>query len=71
MNRLLIGSSNVIRTYCAEKFKGYPPYKAIKCTRIEVYKVLMDDIKNEKEVIIAVIENFLCDAGKSIQSPTT
>ena len=71
MNRLLIGSSNVIRTYCAEKFKGYPPYKAIKCTRIEVYKVLMDDIKNEKEVIIAVIENFLCDAVKSIQSPTT
>ena len=66
MIRLLIGSSNVAGTYSPEKFKGYPPYKMAKCTRIEVFKALMDDIKDEKEVIIAVIENFICDAVRAV-----
>ena len=66
MIRLLIGSSNVAGTYRPEKFKGYPPYKMAKCTRIEVFKAMMDDIKDEKEVIIAVIENFICDAVRAV-----
>ena len=71
MNRLLIGSSNVSMTYYPEKFKGYPPFKMIKCTKIEVFKALMEEIKEEKEVIIAVIENFLCDAVRGIQNQTS
>ena len=71
MQRLLIGSSNVARTYHEEKFKGYPPYKMIKCTRVEVFRAVMDDIKDEKEVIIAVIENFLCDSVKNAKATTS
>ena len=67
MNRLLIGSSNVSMTYYPEKFKEYPPFKMVKCTKIEVFKAVMEDIKEEREVIIAVVENFLCDAVKSIR----
>jgi hypothetical protein len=29
-----------------------------------------EEIKDEKEIIIAVIENFLCDAVRGIQTPT-
>jgi hypothetical protein len=68
MNRLLIGSSNVASIYSQEKFREYPPYKMAKCTRIEVFKALMDDIKDEKEIIIAVIENFICDAVRAISA---
>ena len=71
MNRLLIGSSNVSMTYYPEKFKEYPPFKMIKCTKMEVFKAVMDDIREEKEVIIAVVENFLCDAVRSIPIPST
>jgi hypothetical protein len=67
---MIIGSSNVAMTYLPEKFKEYPPYKMCKCTRIEVFKAVMDEIKDEKEVIIAVIENFLCDAVRDRQDPT-
>jgi hypothetical protein len=42
-----------------------------KCTKDEVFKVVMDEISDEKEVIIAVIENFLCDMVRSVQNPTT
>jgi hypothetical protein len=70
MLRLLIGSSNVYRTYEHEKFKGYPSYKMIKCTRIKVFEAAMEKIKDEKEVIIAVIENFICDAVRDTQEPT-
>ena len=70
MLRLLIGSSNVYRTYEHEKFKGYPSYKMIKCTKIKVFEAAMEEIKDEKEVIIAVIENFICDAVRDTQEPT-
>ena len=71
MQRLLIGSSNVANTYRKDKFKGYPPYKLIKCTKVEVFKAVMDEVKAEKEVIIAIIENFLCDSVKNILAPTS
>jgi hypothetical protein len=71
MIRLIIGSSNVAATYKPESFKGYPPYNMAKCTRMEVFKVVMDGVKEEKEVMIAVIENFICDTVRAIptQSP--
>ncbi len=71
MQRLLIGSSNVARNYHEDKFKGYPPYKMIKCTKVEVFRAVMDDIKDEKEVIIAVIENFLCDSVRNTLAITS
>ena len=70
MQRLLIGSSNVYRTYEHEKFKGYPQYRMVKCTKFEAFKAIMDDIREEKEVIIAVIENFLCDSVRDLQEST-
>ena len=70
MARLLIGSSNVAGTYTPERFKEYAPYKMIKCTKMELFRVVVDDIKEEKEVIISVIENFLCDAIRSNQAPS-
>ncbi len=69
MERLLIGSSNVSGIYTPSKFKEYPPYKMIKCTKVELFRVALETIKEEKEVIISVIENFLCDAMRSIQDP--
>lgn len=71
MIRLLIGSSNVAMTYKPEKFKEYPPYKMLKCTRFEVFKVMMEEIKNEKEIIIAVIENFICDAVRNLPNASS
>jgi hypothetical protein len=57
--------------YKQEKFKEYPPYNILKCTRFEVFKVMMDEISDEKEIIIAVIKNFLCDAVKALPNATT
>ena len=71
MIRLIIGSSNVATTYKPESFKVYPAYKMVKCTKMEVFKAVMDDVKEEKEVIIAVIENFICDAVRAIPTQTS
>jgi hypothetical protein len=68
---MIIVSSNVSMTYLPEKLKEYPPYRMFKCTKMEVFKTVMDEIKDEKEVIIAVIENFLCDVVRGIQAPTS
>ena len=71
MARLLIGSSNVAGVYNPSKFKEYAPYKAIKCTKVEMFRVVVEELRDEKEVIISVIENFLCDAVRPVQDPTT
>jgi hypothetical protein len=57
MHCLLIGLSSVYHTYEHLKLKGNPKYKMIKCTKIEVFKSVMEDIKEEKEIIIVVIES--------------
>ena len=57
--------------YKPEKFKEYPPYNMIKCTKIEVFRAVMEEIKEEKEVIIAVIENFICDSVRAIPAQTS
>jgi hypothetical protein len=43
----------------------------IKCTKVELFRVAVETIKDEREVIISVIENFLCDAVRPIQEPTS
>ncbi len=53
------------------KFKEYPPYKMLKCTRFEVFKVMMDEIRNEKEIIIGVVENFLCDVVRDLPNASS
>jgi hypothetical protein len=30
--------------------------------KIEVFKAVMNEVMDEKEVLIGVIENFICDA---------
>jgi hypothetical protein len=39
----------------------------VNCTAIEVFKVKMDELeKVDKEIVISVVENFICDAVKGI-----
>ena len=67
MSRLLIGSSNVYRFYVDGKFASYKPYNMVKCTKIEIYKAKMDALEVfDKEIIISVIENFICDAVRDV-----
>ena len=70
MQRLIIGSSIVYRTYEAEDFKEYEKYRMINCTSKEVFKAAMDGIEGGKgEVIVSVIENLLCAAVKDTTDP--
>jgi hypothetical protein len=67
MARLLIGSSNVYRFYEAGKFKSYNPYTMMNCTRLEVFKAKMDALEvDDKEIVIYVIKNFICDAVREV-----
>ena len=67
MSRILIGSSNVSRFYEAGRFTAYNPYILFKCTNIETYKVKMDALEVEdKQIVISVIENFICDAVRDV-----
>ncbi len=63
MERILIGSSNINRFYKPEAFKDHKPYIMVKSTKFEHFKVKMDSLeKGKKQVVVSVIENFLCDA---------
>ena len=63
MERILIGSSNINRFYKPEAFKDHKPYIMVKSTKFEHFKVKMDGLeKGKKQVVVLVIENFLCDA---------
>ncbi len=60
---LFISSSNVYRTYKHNDFSEYQDYKLVKCTSSESFTVALDNIWMGKgEVIVKVIENFLCKA---------
>ena len=62
MKSIIIGSSNIERFY---KHLDDEKERIIvkKCTRIETFKVLMDDLEtDDTQVIMSVIENFLCDS---------
>ena len=70
MWRQLIGSSNVYRVYKHESFKDYPAYEMVNCTKKEVFKAALDNLnEGNGEVIISVLENFLCDEVKGITDP--
>ena len=71
MWRQLIGSSNVYRVYEHDSFKDYPEYEMVKCTKKEVFKTALDNLKEGGgEIIISVLENFLCDEVKGITDPS-
>ena len=62
VSRYLIGSSNINRYYKVEKFPNFAPCVMQKCCNIETFKVLMEELdEDENEVMISVIENFICD----------
>jgi hypothetical protein len=45
----------------------YLNFKMVNCTSCEVFAVALDGIEEEKgNIILSVIENLLCDAGKTI-----
>ena len=70
MWRKLIGSSNVYRVYSHDLFKDYPKFEMVKCTKKEIFKTALDNIGDGKgEVVISVIENFICDAVNGITDP--
>ncbi len=70
MSRILIGSSNIYRFHKLITIKDYKPYTMVPCTNQEVWNVKVDEIVMEKgEVIVAVIENLICDAVAGVTDP--
>ena len=70
MWKQIIGSSNVYRSYKHEAFPDYPKYEVVNCTNKEVFVAALDNIKTGKgELIISVLENFLCDVVKGLSNP--
>ena len=66
--RVLVGSSNIYKFYLPARFPDYPTYEMKNCTRIDVFKVLMQSLeKDNKLILISVIENFLADAARKGQ----
>jgi hypothetical protein len=67
--RILIGSSNVANFYLKADFDEYPEYQMTKCTRFNSFKIQMKNLEKEnKLVVISVIENFLADAAKQSEA---
>ena len=67
---VMIGSSNIYR-FVEHLDKQLQDIVIMqKCTKIEVFKVLMAALeKSQKRVIISAIENFLCDAVRGLKTP--
>ena len=62
VSRYLIGSSNINRFYKVEEYPNFNPCIMQKCCNIETFKVLMEELDDGyNEVMISVIENFICD----------
>ena len=65
MSRILIGSSNVYRFFNGDNLKGKWKVSMVRCTEINGFKANMMNIeKEDKEVAISVIKNFLATAAK-------
>lgn len=65
MSRLLIGSSNVYRTYRATAFKNFKEYSMIKCLDLEGLDAQLCNLEsNESEVVISVLENIIDKAAR-------
>ena len=65
IDTLIIGSSNVSRFYPDVDPKWREDMKFEKCTKIEVFRAILDDTNAEK-IIISVVENFLADAVEDL-----
>jgi len=64
MNRVIIGSSNVYRYYNKATYTDYNDYILLKCVHIKSFEVILATLgKDDKEVIVSVLENFLDRAG--------
>ena len=67
--RIIIGSSNVYNFYRREDFSEYPEYHILKCTRSYAFKAQMNILEKEnKLIVVSVIENFLADAARKGES---
>ena len=67
--RLIIGSSNVYNFYRREDFSEYPEYHILKCTKSYAFKAQMNILEKEnKLIVVSVIENFLADAARKGES---
>jgi hypothetical protein len=65
MSRLLIGSSNVYRTYRATAFKNFKEYSMIKCLDLEGLDAQLCNLEsNKSEVVISVLENIIDKAAR-------
>jgi hypothetical protein len=61
--RVIIGSSNIDRFYKVDDYPNFTPCVMQKCCRAEVFVVLMEDLSEEQtEIMVSVIENFICDS---------
>jgi hypothetical protein len=68
MSRLLIGSSNVYRTYKPPAFKRFPEYAMIRCVEFEILSAQLTNLDpEEKEVTISVLENFMVKAAGNLE----
>ena len=64
VNRVIVGSSNVFRYYNQDSFKDYKDYMILKCTDIKSFEAILANLgKDDKEVIVSVLENFLDRSG--------
>ena len=62
-NRVIIGSSNIDRFYKVDEYPNFKPCVMQKCCRAEVFIALMDDLNEDQtEIMVSVIENFVCDS---------
>ena len=70
MWKQFIGSSNIYRSYDHNDFPDFPKFEIVNCTNKEVFATALDNIKPGKgELIISVLENFLCDAVRDLSNP--
>ena len=59
----IIGSSNIYRPYDILAKEDQDKLDLKRCTKIEAYKVFMNGLtEKNRNVIVSVIENFVCDA---------
>ena len=64
-SKIVVGSSNLYRHFgsVGEKLG----FTMMNCTTIEIFRVRMASLEDEdREVVLSVIENFICDGVKTI-----
>ena len=63
MKTTIIGSSNIYRPYDILAKEDQDKIDLKRCTRITAFKVFINGLtERQRNVVISVIENFICDA---------